>query len=69
MHAVSKFSFTLGPNGGVRASGSSDEGIGPETRSDTRPGTGENNEYPQPPIPPRSSNGTPAPLTLVMSSR
>lgn len=60
----------VGPNGGARASGSSDEGIGPETRSEihTRPGTGDQ-EYHQPYLPPRSSNGTPAPPTLMMSSR
>ncbi|XP_028412686.1 Down syndrome cell adhesion molecule-like protein 1 homolog isoform X2 [Dendronephthya gigantea] len=62
--------YTPGPNGGARASGSSDEGIGPETRSEihTRPGTGDK-EYHQPYLPPRSSNGTPAPPTLMMSSR
>lgn len=60
--------YTPGNNGGVRASGSSDEGIGPETRSEIRVDSGDH-EYRQPSIPPRSSNGTPAPLTLIMSSR
>lgn len=49
-----------GSNGGARASGSSDEGIGPET------GDHDNRK---PSIPLRSSNGTPAPATLIMTSR
>ena len=60
--------FITGSNGGPRASGSSDEGIGPETRSEIRGDIGDV-EYRQPSMPPRSSNGTPAPPTLMMSSR
>ena len=60
--------FIAGSNGGARASGSSDEGIGPETRREIRYDTADV-EYRQPSMPPRSSNGTPAPATLMMSSR
>lgn len=53
--------YTPGPNGCSRNSGTSDEGIGPETRGEQH--------YERSSIPPRLSNGTPAPLTMIMSPK
>lgn len=59
----------LGPNGGPRASGSSDEGIGPETCGDIKSCSVTETRQTSS-IPCRSgSNGTPAPTTLMMNSR
>lgn len=55
--------YAPGSNDCGSVSGSSDEGIGHETRGDT------NENHIQSVIPLRSSNGTPAPLTLMMSPR